>query len=69
MNQERKLDRLAVRTAGSHSPFDVISIDAENANIFLIQSKPDSMNEKEKEKIETENIELNGVFWVKFKVV
>ena len=27
--QERKKGRLAVRTAGSHSPFDVISIDRE----------------------------------------
>lgn len=35
---------LAIRTAGSHSPFDVIAVDS--TNIFLCQLKPHNVSEK-----------------------
>jgi len=61
--------RIAQRTAGSHSPFDVIAINTETRQIFLIQCKPDSMNSHQQQKIRNENKKLNGVFEVSFSVV
>lgn len=60
---------IAQRTAGSHSPFDVIGIDINKKIIKLIQSKPDSMNAHQQQKIRNENKNLNGLFYVKFSVV
>jgi len=60
---------LSQRTAGSHSPFDVIAINQETKEIRLIQCKPDSMNAHQQQKIRNENRKLNGVFKVKFSVV
>jgi hypothetical protein len=36
---ERAKGRIAFRSAGSHSPIDVVSIDIKNKTIFFIQSK------------------------------
>jgi len=57
------------RTAGSHSPFDIIAIDKETKEIKLIQCKPNSMNEKQIRRIEEDNKELNNMFKVCFKVI
>lgn len=57
------------RTAGSHSPVDIIAIDKITKRIDFIQCKPDDMTEKEKEKIISENQWLNGVFRTEFRVV
>lgn len=63
------------RTAGSHSPIDIIAIDTTNKVITLIQCKRTINKEmsyidgKLKRKIEEENKELNNkVFRVYFKV-
>jgi len=53
------------RTAGSHSPFDIIAINKTLKIIKLIQSKPDNYNEK---KIIEENLWLNNAFRVEFQV-
>jgi len=58
---------IAQRTAGSHSPFDIIAINKDKI-IKLIQSKPDSMSENDKKKILKKNEWLNGLFEVKFVV-
>ena len=59
---------IAQRTAGSHSPFDVIAIDKICKVIKLVQCKPKSMSENAKRKIEEENKKLNGLFRVEFIV-
>ena len=60
---------ISQRSAGSHSPWDVVAINPETKQIKLIQCKPDSMNAHQQQKIRNENIKLNGVFEVSFSVV
>jgi Holliday junction resolvase len=69
VNDLRTLGYLAFRSAGSHSPVDVVAIHPEKQLIKLIQSKTDSMSENQKEKIKKENQNLNGEFWVRFEVI
>ena len=57
------------RTAGSHSPFDIIAISVPTQELFLIQCKPKSMSEKKREEILKANENLNGNFKVEFKVI
>ena len=57
------------RTAGSHSPFDVIAIDRTFKEIKLIQSKPKSLSENKKKELEKEHDWLNGIFKVDFYVI
>lgn len=68
VREERESGRIAFRSAGSHSPVDVVSIDTQLMCIKLIQCKPDSMSKKQKEKLEESNYELNGLFDVYFRV-
>ncbi len=53
------------RTAGSHSPIDIIAIDKITKVIRLIQAKPEGFNSK---KLENEFRWLNGMFRVEFYV-
>ena len=69
VKEEKEKGAIAFRSAGSHSPVDVVSISPETRRIYLIQCKPDSMPESQKKKIEEENKNLNCVFEVKFIVV
>ena len=65
---------IAQRTAGSHSPVDIIAINRKLKIIKLIQSKRkldekmSYIEEKLKAKIEEENKDLNGEFRVEFEV-
>ena len=61
--------KIAQRTAGSHSPFDIIAIDPGTRQLRLIQCKPDDMNSHQQQKIRDENKDLNGVFEVRFSVI
>lgn len=54
------------RTAGSHSPVDVIAIRRRDKKIKLVQAKPDNFKS---EKIEEELKWLNDEFIVKFEVI
>jgi len=56
---------IAQRTAGSHSPVDVLAVSLRRKEILLIQSKPDGTNPT---KILKDNKELNGEFNVSFEV-
>ena len=69
VHRERDKGCIAFRSAGSHSPIDVVSIDAINKKIRFIQSKSDFMNENKKQKIREKNKELNGLFEVSFSVL
>lgn len=69
VHNERDKGCIAFRSAGSHSPIDVVSINLKTQTIRLIQCKPDSMNDHQKQKIRDKNKKLNGEFWVKFSVI
>lgn len=69
MNEERKLGNLVLRSAGSHSPIDVVSIDVKARVIKLIQCKPDDFSELNKSRLELQARELNNVFRCEFIVV
>jgi Holliday junction resolvase len=58
----------ALRSAGSHSPIDVVAINPDTKKIVLIQCKPKSMSENKKKEIEEKNKKLNGLFEVEFLV-
>ena len=60
--------QIAQRTAGSHSPFDIIAINWLTNDIKLIQCKPDTMSMKMIRNILKENEELTGTFKVEFEV-
>jgi len=57
------------RTAGSHSPVDIIAIDIQKGIIRLIQSKSDDLNATKAQKIRDANRGLNGIFQVYFSVI
>mgnify|MGYP003134653498 CR=1 FL=1 len=59
---------IAQRTAGSHSPFDIIAVNIERKVIKLIQCKPESMPLGQIRKILEENKGLEGDFKVEFEV-
>jgi Holliday junction resolvase len=54
------------RTAGSHSPIDIIAIDKINKKILFTQSKPDNFSKSESDKIKKELNYLNGLFKCEF---
>ena len=60
---------IAFRSAGSHSPVDVVAISTKESKIRLIQAKPDAMSEAAKKRLEEEHKDLNGTFEVEFKVI
>ena len=59
---------VSFRSAGSHSPIDVVGIDYRNKRIFLVQCKPRSMSDNKKEEIAELNKGLNGTYEVRFLV-
>lgn len=61
--------RISQRTAGSHSPIDVLAVDEENNKIFFIQSKPDNFSRKKEKELKEKNKGLNGTFEAEFLVV
>jgi Holliday junction resolvase len=59
---------IAQRTAGSHSPIDIIAVHRDLQLISLVQSKPDDMRESEIEKLKEKYEWLNGKWVVIFEV-
>ena len=59
---------IAQRTAGSHSPIDVIGIHKDLKLISLIQAKPESMSEKDKIALAEKYSWLNDEWVVIFEV-
>ena len=66
MNEERKLGNIVLRSAGSHSPIDIVSIDVIARVIKLIQCKPNNISELDKNRLELQMRELNNVFRCEF---
>ena len=56
------------RTAGSHSPVDIIAINKKLRLIRLIQAKPDNYPQSQEDKILSDNSWLNNVYRVEFVV-
>lgn len=69
VNEHKSMGHVSFRSAGSHSPVDVVAIDCGNKRIQLIQAKPGSMSDNAKKKLEEENSGLNGNFEVRFLVI
>jgi len=65
----RAKGHIALRSAGSHSPIDIVDINLVERIIRFVQCKPDSMSENAKNKILEENSLLKGPFYVFFEVV
>jgi Holliday junction resolvase len=57
------------RSAGSHSPIDILAIRREDNRISLIQSKPNGMSDNSRDKLEKKHSWLNGKFDIEFVVV
>ena len=68
VNAAKALGCLAFRSAGSHSPVDVIIIDSKQHMIHLIQAKAGDLSEAEKTRIKKANDKLNGIYKVQFTV-
>lgn len=68
VNAERREGCIAQRTAGSHSFFDVISINEDKRIIRLIQCKPSTMSDKDIALILEQNKGIDGHYTVIFEV-
>jgi len=69
VNEAKGSGLISFRSAGSHSPIDVVQIDMANKFIQFLQCKPDTIGETERKRLEDELKNLNGVFNVAFDVV
>jgi len=47
VNMWRKIGYVAFRSAGSHSPIDVVAVDPKTMNVILVQCKNARMTEKQ----------------------
>ncbi len=61
-------NEIVQRTAGSHSPIDIIAIDKMFKIITLVQAKPDNFSETETKRLNDKLDWLNGVYHVRFEV-
>ena len=59
---------LCSRSAGSHSPFDLICIHRERKEIFFIQCKPKGMSAEQKRKLYNQYTWVDGVMQCFFVV-
>jgi len=69
MADERAKGNLVIRSAGSHSCVDLISIDVTARVIKFIQCKPDDITQTEIDKLQYQMRELNNVYRCEFVVV
>jgi len=66
VNKERKEGNIAFRSAGSHSPVDVVVIDKDFKQIWFIQAKT---GQKKHTKLEKEFNDVSSGWTVYFKVM
>ena len=69
MNRLKEKGWLAIRSAGSHSPVDIVAINEKTREIWLIQVKPKSMSQSMKDILIAQSQAYNGFFKVRFGVV
>ena len=71
VNEARKQGLIAARTAGSHSPFDVVIIDPNNHTIRFIQAKAKKLSQNALERLR-QRLDLgqwDGEYLVKFELI
>ena len=64
VNEAREQGLISFRSAGSHSPIDVVIINDKSKIIKLIQCKPDSMSGVARARLLQQLGKLNGVYQV-----
>lgn len=70
VNKAREDGLIAFRSAGSHSPIDVVIIDIEAGIIDLLQCKAgNSYTEAFKARLKAKHSNLNKLFTVRFDVI
>jgi len=69
VNDARAEGYTSFRSAGSHSPVDVVIIDQDNRRMWLVQAKAGEISPEEKVKLHKDNQGLNGMYYVMFKVL
>ena len=69
VNAARKLGKISLRSAGSHSPIDVVTIDLIDMTVRFIQCKGLKFPDSEKRRLEKEYKSLNGYFKGTFEVI
>lgn len=69
VNSFKEKGNIAFRSAGSHSPIDVIAINEKERKIFLIQCKSGNITDKKIKEISKKHEKLNGLFLVSFVVL
>lgn len=60
---------IVIRSAGSHSPIDLVAIHPEFKQIVFIQCKPRKFSKKEEQRLRENFFWLNSLFKVRFEVV
>lgn len=60
---------IVFRSAGSHSPIDVIAISKQNKRIVFLQSKPKKFSKKKAKEISNSLDWLNDEFMVEFNLL
>ena len=64
VNEAREQGLISFRSAGSHSPIDVVIINDKSKIIRLIQCKPESMSNAARLRLMEQLGKLNGVYQV-----
>lgn len=68
VNRLKEEGFIAFRSAGSHSPIDVVAIHKESKMIYFIQCKPRRMSPNAKRRLQAQYSWLDDVFHTQFKV-
>ena len=69
VNAARAKNYISFRSAGSHSPIDVVVINPQAKTIQLIQCKPSDMPENARRRLTEQYSNLNGAFDCSFHVI
>ena len=70
VNKLKKISyEIAFRSAGSHSPIDVVAINRKLKLVRFIQAKPKKFSKKEKLRLEEKYNWLNDEFLCSFEVI
>lgn len=68
VREAKKLGHIAIRSAGSKSPIDVVDIDHVNRIIHLIQVKTGNVTDAQFRKLHKEFNHLNGNYLVNYEI-
>ena len=68
VNEARAAGLTSFRSAGSHSPIDVIVVNHRTKELWLVQCKPNNFSKSKTDKLLEDNKHLNGTYEVKFIV-